>query len=310
MRIGLIGLGKMGFMLMENFLDHGIQVVAHDINESLAVATEERGAVFSSSVVDTVDALGKGQRILWLMLPAGEPTEEVFQELLNYLGKGDIVIEAGNSHFRDSKRRNAEAAERGITFFDVGTSGGMSGARHGACMMIGGDAERFPEIEPLFQAVNVEDGYLYCGESGSGHYLKMVHNGIEYGMMQAIGEGFNLLHHSEYDYELERVARVWNHGSVIRSWLMELTESLLAKDSHMENLDGVIPSSGEGQWTIEEGLRHRLSLPVITQAVLVRYASEDKEKYAEKVIASLRNEFGGHSVPGREDAQSEVHNRS
>lgn len=301
MKIGLVGLGKMGLMLLQNLLDHQIEVVAHDIDWKRKEAVEEIGATFTDSVQNMVEQLTEAKKIVWLMLPSGQPTESVFQEIIKNLNTGDILIEGGNSHFEDSKRRYEEAAAKGISLFDVGTSGGMSGARNGACMMIGGDEEMFRELEPLFQAVNVKDGYLYCGGSGSGHYLKMVHNGIEYGMMQAIGEGFNLLHHSEYPYDLADVAHVWNHGSVIRSWLMELTESLLRKDDQLLDLDGAIPSSGEGKWTVEEGLKKQVPLPVITQALMVRFASEDKEKYGEKVIASLRNEFGGHEVPARKD---------
>ncbi|MGP6138639.1 MULTISPECIES: phosphogluconate dehydrogenase (NAD(+)-dependent, decarboxylating) [unclassified Jeotgalibaca] len=301
MKIGLIGLGKMGYPLLQNMRENNIEVVAHDINPEIRASVEECGGEFCQSVQTIVDALGQEQKVIWLMLPAGAPTENVFQEVLPLLREGDILIEGGNTHFEDSKRRHQEAATRGVSFFDVGTSGGVSGARNGACMMIGGDAERFKEIEFLFEAINVENGYFYAGESGSGHYLKMVHNGIEYGMMQAIGEGFNLLHHSEYPYDLAKVAKVWNHGSVIRSWLMELTESLLLKDANMTDLEGAIPSSGEGRWTVEEALKHQVSLPVITQALMVRFASTDQEKYGEKVVASLRNEFGGHAIPVRED---------
>lgn len=299
MKIGLIGLGKMGFHLMENLLDHHIEVVAHDVNKGLRMAAEQVGATFHDTVGELIAQLGKEKKIIWLMLPAGEATESVFLEALNHLQPGDILMDGGNAHFEDSKRRYQQAAQKEVAFFDIGTSGGMSGARKGACMMIGGDAARFAEVEPIFAAVNVPNGYLYAGQSGSGHYLKMVHNGIEYGMMQAIGEGFNLLYHSEYPYDLEKVASVWNHGSVIRSWLMELTESLLKKDAEMSDLEGVIPSSGEGRWTVEEALKKQVAMPVVTQALMVRFASSDQEKYGEKVIASLRNEFGGHAIPVR-----------
>lgn len=299
MKIGLIGLGKMGLPLLQNMRDSGIGVAAYDLNPDTKGTVEKAGGLYCESITDLMTKLDSENKIVWLMLPAGEPTESVFQQVLPLLSAGDILIEGGNTHFEDSKRRYSQARAQDVSFFDVGTSGGVSGARNGACMMIGGDAKRFKEIEFLFEAINVENGYLYAGESGSGHYLKMVHNGIEYGMMQAIGEGFNLLHHSEFSFDLAKVAKVWNHGSVIRSWLMELTESLLLKDSAMTNLEGAIPSSGEGRWTVEEALKQQVALPVITQALMVRFASTDQDKYGEKVVASLRNEFGGHAIPVR-----------
>lgn len=295
MNIGLIGLGKMGMMLLLNMREQGFKVYASDRNLGLRSEAEKHGAEFHEDVKSMVKAM-TGRKIIWLMLPAGPVTDEVFHSVLQLLSSGDIIIDGGNAHYRDSVRRFEKASEKGVHFFDVGTSGGVEGARKGSCMMIGGDGEVFQDIEPLFRAVNVENGYLYTGESGSGHFLKMVHNGIEYGMMQAIGEGFNLLHKSQYDYDLEKVARVFNNGSVIRSWLMELTESLLSKDRDLSDIEGVIPSSGEGQWTLEEALKLKVAVPVIAQSVMVRYASEDREKYGEKVIASLRNEFGGHAM--------------
>ena len=230
------------------------------------------------------------------MLPAGEITKMVMNDCLRLLKVGDILIDGGTLNIAKVKNITRHLQPKGSPFFDVGTSGGVSGARHGACMMIGGNREVFQLIEPIFASVCVGNGYVFCGEAGSGHYLKMIHNGIEYGMMQAIGEGFNILHHSEYDYDLEAVAKVFNHGSVIRSWLMELTQNLLSQDADLSEIEGVIASSGEGKWTVEEVLRLELSAPVITQSLLTRYASKDEEKYGEKVIASLRNQFGGHAM--------------
>lgn len=295
MDIGLIGLGKMGMMLLKNMKDNGFLVHANDRDLSLKVEAVNYGAKFYLDQESLIQAMD-GRKIIWLMLPAGPVTEGVYESVLQKLSFGDIIIDGGNGHYRDSVRRFERALEKGVHFFDVGTSGGVEGARNGSCMMIGGDREAFQYIEPLFSAVNMEKGYLYTGESGSGHFLKMVHNGIEYGMMQAVGEGFNLLHQSQYDYDLEKVAKVFNNGSVIRSWLMELTESLLSKDQELSDVEGIIRSSGEGQWTLEEALRLRVAVPVIAQAVMVRLASEDQEKYGEKVIASLRNAFGGHDV--------------
>jgi 6-phosphogluconate dehydrogenase len=231
------------------------------------------------------------------MLPSGKITEDMIKICRDNLEANDILIDGGNSKFADSIHHYHFLKEKEIHFLDVGTSGGMSGARDGACMMVGGDKVIFDSIEELFKDLCVANGYLYCGEAGSGHYLKMVHNGIEYGMMQAIGEGFNLLHHSRYDYDLEQVARVFNNGSVVRSWLMELTENALRENPTMEGISGQVPSSGEGKWTVEEMLELGQSAPVITQSLLTRYASMDTEKYGEKVIASLRNQFGGHAIP-------------
>lgn len=295
MDIGLVGLGKMGMMLLRNMRDKGFKVYASDRNKALQAEAEKYGAQFYADQDSLAEAMN-GRKVIWLMLPAGTITETVFESVLHKLSAGDIIIDGGNAHYRDSLRRFLKAGEKGVYFFDVGTSGGVEGARNGSCMMIGGDREAFRYVEPIFKAINVENGYLYTGESGSGHFLKMVHNGIEYGMMQAIGEGFSLLHKSQYDYDLEKVAGVFNNGSVIRSWLMELTESLLSKDQDLLDIEGVIHSSGEGQWTLEEALKLKVAVPVIAQSVMVRYASEDQEKYGEKVIASLRNEFGGHEM--------------
>ncbi|MHC5269797.1 phosphogluconate dehydrogenase (NAD(+)-dependent, decarboxylating) [Enterococcus sp. LJL98] len=295
MEIHLIGLGKMGFNIAINLLEKGHSVKAFDQNKEIAKALEAQGGIFYSSVEELLTE-NEEQKIVWLMLPAGAITNTVMDECLTLLNPGDILIDGGNSKYTDSKTNNEKFKEKEIAFFDVGTSGGVSGARNGACMMIGGNREVFQTIEPIFTSLCVENGYLFCGEAGSGHYLKMIHNGIEYGMMQAIGEGFNILHHSEYDYDLEGVAKVFNHGSVIRSWLMELTENLLSDDAQLSEIEGVIASSGEGKWTVEEVLRLELSAPVITQSLLTRYASTDQEKYGEKVIASLRNQFGGHAM--------------
>ena len=298
MEIHLVGLGKMGFNIAANLLEGGHSVKAFDKNEDLASNLEEKGGIFFHSVSEllarTFDK--EEQKIVWLMLPAGDITNTVMNECLELLNPGDILIDGGNSKYTDSKKNNEKFAAKGIHFFDVGTSGGVSGARNGACMMIGGERAIFQTIEPIFASLCVENGYLFCGEAGSGHYLKMIHNGIEYGMMQAIGEGFNILHHSEYDYDLERVAKVFNNGSVIRSWLMELTENLLSEDAKLTDIEGVVASSGEGKWTVEEILHLELSAPVITQSLLIRYSSKDEEKYGEKVIASLRNQFGGHAM--------------
>ncbi len=300
MEIGIIGLGKMGLNLAENMVDQGYTVYGTDVDLSLKDEVDAKGIRFSESTGDLL-AEFSSKKIIWMMLPAGEITESVYQDVRQQLSDGDFIIDGGNAHFEDSRRRGAECEERNLHFFDVGTSGGVSGAREGACMMIGGDEKAFAEVEEIFAAVNVDNGYLYTGPSGSGHYLKMVHNGVEYGMMQSIAEGFNVLHHSDYDFDMGKVAKVWNNGSVIRSWLMELAYDFLTENERLDDIEGVIQSSGEGQWTVQEALKMQVPVPVIAQSLMVRYSSMDEEKYGEKVAASLRNGFGGHAVVKKED---------
>lgn len=222
--------------------------------------------------------------------------DSVINEITPYLSKGDIVIEAGNSHYKDSIRRYGQLKQVGVSFMDVGTSGGMEGARNGACYMVGGDAEVWSMVEPIFRDTAVEKGYLYAGPAGRGHFLKMVHNGIEYGMMAAIGEGFEVLEKSEFDFDYEKVARVWNNGSVIRSWLINLTERAFSKDANLEQIKGTMHSSGEGKWTVETALDLQAATPVIAMSLLMRYRSLDHDTFTGKVVAALRNEFGGHAV--------------
>jgi 6-phosphogluconate dehydrogenase len=217
-------------------------------------------------------------------------------KIIPFLSEGDIVIDGGNSQYKESIRRYNELKEMGIHFMDAGTSGGVEGARNGACYMVGGDPEAWSIVEPLFRDTAVENGYLYAGKAGSGHFLKMVHNGIEYGMMAAIGEGFEILEKSEFDYDYEKVARVWNNGSVIRSWLMELTERAFSKDAKLEEIKGIMHSSGEGKWTVETALDLQIAAPVIAMSLLMRYRSLENDTFTGKVVAALRNEFGGHAV--------------
>jgi 6-phosphogluconate dehydrogenase len=285
----------MGANLVLNLLDHNHSVVAFDVNNEAVQKVAEKGAEGASSIKELVSKLEK-PRIAWVMVPAGELTEKVISELQELLEEGDMIIEGGNSKYKDSVRRAAASAEKGIHYFDVGTSGGMEGARNGACMMIGGDKEAFATIEPIFRDINVENGYLYSGVAGSGHFLKMVHNGIEYGMMQAIAEGFDVLEKSEFDYDYEAVARVWNNGSVIRSWLIELMERAFSKDAKLDSIKGVMHSSGEGKWTVESALDLQVPTPVIALSLMMRYRSLEDDTFTGKVVAALRNEFGGHAV--------------
>jgi len=296
MKIGLIGLGKMGYNLSLNLMDNHHEVVAYDVNKEAVEKLANEGATGAVTVEELVNELPHSPKVVWIMVPAGEVTENVITELKELLSEGDIIIDGGNSNYKESVRRAQDLQEKGIYFFDVGTSGGMEGARNGACTMIGGDAEVFRTIEPVFNDICVENGFMYAGKSGSGHFLKMVHNGVEYGMMQSIAEGFEVLEKSQFDFDYEAVARVWNNGSVIRSWLMELTENAFSKDPKLDSIKGVMQSSGEGKWTVETALDLQTATPVIALSLMMRYRSLEEDTFTGKVVAALRNEFGGHGV--------------
>ncbi|WP_078431112.1 phosphogluconate dehydrogenase (NAD(+)-dependent, decarboxylating) [Metabacillus halosaccharovorans] len=294
MKVGLIGLGKMGLNISKNLIDHHHEVVAFDINEQAIEEIKQYGAQGTTNLNELVQSLDR-PRIVWIMVPH-KVVDQVIQDIKPLLSDGDIVIEAGNSHYKESMRRYEEFKEVGVSYLDVGTSGGMEGARNGANYMIGGDQDAWKIVEPIFRDTSVEKGYVYTGKSGSGHYLKMVHNGIEYGMMAAIGEGFEVLEKSQFNYDYERVARVWSNGSVIRSWLMELTENAFAKDAKLDGIKGIMHSSGEGKWTVEEALDLQAATPVIALSLMMRYRSLETDTFTGKVVAALRNEFGGHAV--------------
>ncbi|OCA85763.1 6-phosphogluconate dehydrogenase (decarboxylating) [Bacillus sp. FJAT-27225] len=293
MQIGLIGLGKMGFHLGQNLLDHHYDVIAYDVSSKAIEEMENYGAKAAATLQELTAALDS-PRVIWIMVPHSV-VDSVLDQLVPLLEEGDIVIDAGNSFYKESIRRHRELKEKGIFFMDAGTSGGMEGARHGACYMVGGDREAWERVEPVFRDTSVKDGCLYAGETGSGHFLKMIHNGIEYGMMAAIGEGFEVLEKSEFNFDYEKVARVWNNGSVIRSWLMELTENAFSKDPKLEGIKGVMHSSGEAKWTLETALDLKTSTPVIAMSLLSRYRSLETDTFNGKVVAALRNEFGGHA---------------
>ncbi|MED3941129.1 phosphogluconate dehydrogenase (NAD(+)-dependent, decarboxylating) [Priestia megaterium] len=296
MKIGLIGLGKMGYNLSLNLMDNRHEVVAYDVNKEAVEKLANEGATGAFTVEELVNELPPSPKVVWIMVPAGEVTENVITELKELLSEGDIIIDGGNSNYKESVRRAQDLQEKGIYFFDVGTSGGMEGARNGACTMIGGDTEVFRTIEPVFNDICVENGFMYAGKSGSGHFLKMVHNGVEYGMMQSIAEGFEVLEKSQFDFDYEAVARVWNNGSVVRSWLMELTENAFSKDPKLDSIKGVMQSSGEGKWTVETALDLQTATPVIALSLMMRYRSLEEDTFTGKVVAALRNEFGGHGV--------------
>jgi 6-phosphogluconate dehydrogenase len=295
MQIGLIGLGRMGYNLALNMRDHGHEVIAYNRTADKVKEAEKEGITGAYSIEELVNKLS-GRRIIWIMVPQGKPVDDMIATLLPLLNKHDILIDGGNSFYKDTLRRYEELKAKEIDFVDIGTSGGISGARYGACTMIGAEEEVFKILEPLVKDISVEKGYLHTGRNGSGHFVKMIHNGVEYGMMQAIGEGFEILEKSQFDLDYEKVARVWNNGSVIRGWLMELAEKAFSKDAELDAIKGVMYSSGEGLWTVQEALELKVPTPVIAESLMMRYRSEQEDTFTGKVVAALRNEFGGHAV--------------
>lgn len=299
MKLALCGLGKMGMNLVLNLMEHGHEVIAYDIQEDLVKEAAAYGASPAYTLAEITQQFD-GPRIIWMMVPAGEITENLLTELTPLLHPGDIVIDGGNTNYKDTVRRYTTLQEKGIHFVDVGTSGGTEGARHGACTMVGGDEEIVQSIEQIFYDVSIEKGYLYTGKSGSGHFAKMIHNGIEYGMMQAIGEGFAILEKGPYDFDFKEISRVWNNGSVIRSWLMELLEDAFSEDPNLDAIKGVVHASGEGKWTVETALEYEVPAPVIALSLMARNRSLETDTFSGKVVASLRNQFGGHAVVSKE----------
>lgn len=295
MQIGLIGLGRMGFNLALNMRDKGHEVVCFNRSKEKVEEAIKVGLNGVSSIEELVNRL-EGRRVIWIMLPAGQIIDQIIDVLLPLLNKNDIIIDGGNSNYKDTLERYETLKLKGIDFVDVGTSGGIDGARNGACTMIGAEDEVFSYIEEVVRDISVENGYLHCGGNGSGHFVKMVHNGVEYGMMAAIGEGFEILSKSRFDLNLEKVAKVWNHGSVVRGWLMELAHNAFSKDPQLDKIKGVMYSSGEGLWTVQEALDLKIPATVITQSLLMRYRSEQDDSLTGKLVAALRNEFGGHAV--------------
>ena len=295
MKIRLIGLGKMGMNIALNLLDHGHEVIAYAPSEKTRISAREEGI----SVVEDIPTLmnkEKGERVIvWLLVP-NSVVDSVIDQVLPFLTAHDIVIDAGNSNFKISVARYNRLKSLEIDFIDLGTSGGMSGARNGACLMAGGERDVIAYVETVFEDVATKDGYAHVGRPGSGHFVKMVHNGIEYGMMQAIGEGFDFMEQSDFELDFHQIAHLWNHGSIIESALIGNIESAFSKDPKLEEISGIIDDSGEGKWMIEEALDHKISIPVITQALFARFKSKDEHKFSEKVVASMRKEFGGHAT--------------
>jgi 6-phosphogluconate dehydrogenase len=296
MKIGFIGLGKMGMNMVQRLRNDNHDIIAYARTEATVKKAEAMGAEGASSLQDVVSKLDK-PRIVWLMVPSGKATEDNITRLSEMMKSGDILIDGGNSMYKDSVRRSAELKKKNISFLDVGTSGGIWGLQIGYCMMIGGEKDVFEKADPLFKTLAPENGYAHVGPNGAGHFVKMVHNGIEYAMLQAYAEGFEIMNaKEEFNLDLQRISSLWNQGSVVRSWLLELAESAFSKDAKLDSIRGYVEDSGEGRWTVAEAIDLDVPSPVITLSLLERFRSRQDESFSAKVIAALRNEFGGHAV--------------
>jgi 6-phosphogluconate dehydrogenase len=297
MQLAMIGLGRMGMNMARRLLGGGHQVVAYNRTPEKTKQLEKEGAIAAYSLPEVVDHLIP-PRIAWIMLPAGSAVDDHIGQLRDLLSPGDVVVEGGNSFYKDDIRRAEVLAEKAVRFVDAGVSGGIWGLEKGYCLMIGGPKEAFEYLEPLFRTLAPENGYLHCGETGAGHFVKMVHNGIEYGMMQAYGEGFQLLHSSPYSDTLnyQAVAHLWNQGSVIRSWLLELAEAAFSKSRNLSDITGYVADSGEGRWTVQQAIEAGVSTPVIALSLMRRFSSQEPDAFSDRVVAALRREFGGHAV--------------
>ncbi|MBI5557249.1 MAG: decarboxylating 6-phosphogluconate dehydrogenase [Deltaproteobacteria bacterium] len=297
MKIGMVGLGRMGMNMARRLLRGGHQVVAYNRSPDKTEEIMQEGAEGSFSLQELADKLDS-PRVVWLMLPAGKAVDEHLEKLRNILAPGDIIVDGGNSRYRDDLRRGAYLKGAGIHYLDAGVSGGIWGLTVGYCTMVGGEEKIFRSLEPVFKTLAPPEGYLYCGSTGAGHFVKMIHNGIEYGMMQAYGEGFALLEASPYGQGLDfgKISRLWNQGSVIRSWLLELLEQAFADDPRLEGLRGYVDDSGEGRWTVEEAVASGVAAPVITMALFQRFQSRKENAFENRVLAALRQQFGGHAV--------------
>lgn len=295
MKIGFVGLGKMGEKMVERLLLHGHEVVVYDHSVQQTETLAAKGAIPSTSLEALVARL-EGRKLVWLMVPAGKAVDDSIARLLPLLSPDDIIIDGGNSYWRDSVERAKKVAETGIRYIDCGTSGGVWGLQNGYCLMYGGEQEACCFAEPLFKSLAPENGYMRCGESGSGHLVKMVHNGIEYGMMQAYAEGFEILKEAPYDIDLETVSHVWMHGSVVRSWLLELIGNALETNANLEGVQDYVSDSGEGRWTVQTALDFNVPAHIITASLYNRFQSRQESSFAMKLLAAMRNQFGGHEI--------------
>jgi len=297
----MIGLGRMGMNMAKRLLQGGHEVIAYNRTPKKTDDLVKEGAIGAYSLSEVVEKLSM-PRVLWIMLPAGSAVDEHIDQLKDLLSPNDILVDGGNTYYKDDIRRSHLLAEKGVRFVDAGVSGGIWGLEVGYCLMVGGAKETYDHLEPIFKTLAPEEGYLYCGAIGAGHFVKMVHNGIEYGMMQAYGEGFEILEASPYGESLNYadVAHLWNQGSVVRSWLLELAESAFAKNQKLSDIRGYVEDSGEGRWTVQQAIETGVSAPAITLALMRRFRSQVQDPFSDKVVAALRREFGGHAVVSTE----------
>jgi len=295
MHLGMVGLGRMGANMTTRLLRGGHSVVAFDRNAEAVQGSVKDGAAAAASLEDLLARLPK-PRIVWIMVPSGPPTESTIDALLAVMEPGDIIIDGGNSKYTDGMTRAQRAKTKGVAFIDAGTSGGVWGLENGYCLMVGGDDVAVRHCEPIFKTLAPTDGYAHVGPSGAGHFSKMVHNGIEYGMLAAYGEGFEILEKSPFDYDLGQLAELWTHASVVRSWLLDLAVLAFKADPGLKNIRGYVDDTGEGRWTVEAAIDQSVPAPCITLALLSRFVSRQEESFSAKVVAALRNQFGGHAV--------------
>ncbi len=301
MKLAMIGLGKMGMNMARRLMQGRHEIVAYNRSKGAVEQIVDEGATGAASLQEVVELLS-GPRIVWIMLPAGKPVEDTINQLKELLSPEDIIIDGGNTYYKDDLRRYTALKGTGIRYMDVGVSGGIWGLKVGYCMMMGGDQDIFRYLEPVFQTLAPADGYLYCGKSGAGHFVKMVHNGIEYGLMQAYGEGFEILNASEYAdaFDYAKISHLWNQGSVIRSWLLELAEEAFRKSADLSDITGYVEDSGEGRWTVQQAVDTAVPAEVITLSLMRRFRSRQQDPFTDRVLAALRREFGGHAVVSKE----------
>jgi 6-phosphogluconate dehydrogenase len=296
MELAMIGLGRMGGNMTRRLVENGHRVVGWARGQDAVQEAVGHGAVGAASLADAVTRLESRPRTVWLMVPAGAATQSSIDALMDLLDEGDVIVDGGNSNFRESQERARAVAERGVRFVDAGTSGGVWGYANGYCLMVGGDDEAVAHVAPALETLAPPDGWLHVGGSGAGHFTKMVHNGIEYALMQAYGEGFEILQKSEFDLDLGAIAGLWQQGSVVRSWLLELLERALSDDPALDRVRGYVEDSGEGRWTVMESINESVPAPTIALALMMRFASRDDNAFSMRAIAALRNQFGGHAV--------------
>ena len=295
MQVGIYGLGRMGANMVRRLAESDHQVVAGNRSREPVDTAIEQGAEGAYSIEEFVEKL-ETPRVMWSMLPAGDVTGKVVRQFADLADEGDIIIDGGNSYFRDSVTRAEEIREKGLRWLDAGISGGVWGYEVGYCTMVGGDSDAYEHVEPALKVLAPEEGYAYVGDAGAGHFTKMVHNGIEYGLLQAYAEGFEILQKSRYDVDLRAISHLWNQGSVVRSWLLELAESAFEKDANLDQIEGYVDDSGEGRWTVMEAIHEDVPAATIAGSLFARFSSRQDQSFAMKTIAALRNEFGGHAV--------------